>query len=76
MKSCKYEIVGMVKEMNDINGFSFYIEGKDKKIYHPLIEQENIVISSGARVRICYDSVSTLADNSLQIRINDVVYLP
>jgi len=76
MKSCKYEIVGMVKERNGINGFSLYIEGKDKKIYHPLIEQENIVISSGARVRICYDSVSTLADNSLRIRINDAVYLP
>jgi hypothetical protein len=76
MKSCKYEIVGMVKEKNDINGFSLYIEGKDQKIYHPLIEQENIVLSSGAKVRICYDAVSTLADNSLRIRINDVVYLP
>ena len=76
MKLCKYEIIGTVKEKNDNNGISLYIEGKDNKIYYPQIEQDDIVLASGARVQVCYDAVNTLADNNLRIRINDVVYLP
>jgi hypothetical protein len=76
LKSCKHEIIGLVKEKKNDNGIILYIESKDNKIYYPRIEQENIVLSSGARVKVCYESVTTLADNSLHIRINDVVYLP
>lgn len=76
MKSCKFEIIGMVKEKNTDNGIILYIEGKDNKIYYPLIETANVVISSGAKVQVCYDAINTLSDNSQQIRINDVVYLP
>jgi hypothetical protein len=76
LKSCKYEIIGIVKEMKTDKGISLYIEGKDNKTYYPLIETANVVISSGAKVQVCYDAIKTLPDSSLQIRINDVVYLP
>lgn len=76
MKSCKNEIIGIVKEKKENNSLVLYIEGKDNKIYYPRIESDNIVISSGSKVQVCYDEATTLADNSLQIRINDVVYLP
>ena len=76
MKSCKYEITGVVKEIKDENGLRLYIESKDNKIFYPQIEQDNIVIASGAKVQVCYDAVNTLADNKMQIRISDVVYLP
>ena len=76
MKSCKYEITGVVKEIKDENGLRLYIESKDNKIFYPQIEQDNIVIASGAKVQVCYDAVKTLADNQVQIRISDVVYLP
>jgi transketolase len=76
MKSCKYEITGVVKETKDENGLRLYIESKDNKIFYPQIEQDNIVIASGAKVQVCYDAVKTLADNQVQIRISDVVYLP
>jgi hypothetical protein len=76
LKECKYEVIGLVKEKKTENGIILFIEGKDNKMYYPLIETANVVISSGARVQVCYDAINTLPDNSLQIRINDVVYLP
>ena len=76
LKSCKYEVIGMVKEKQTDKGIILYIEGKDNKNYYPLIETANVVISSGAKVQVCYDAVNTMPDNSQQIRINDVVYLP
>lgn len=76
LKSCKNQIIGIVKEKTDINGVVLYIEGKDNQVYYPKIETENVIISSGSKVQVCYDLATKLPDNSLQIRINDVVFLP
>jgi hypothetical protein len=76
MKLCKHELVGIVKEKKTEQGLTLYIEGKDQKIYIPQIETDQVVISSGAKVKVCYDEIRQQPDQTSVIRINDVVYLP
>jgi hypothetical protein len=45
-------------------------------VYVPKIESDQVVISLGAKVKICYDEIRVQPDQSSVIRINDVVYLP
>ncbi len=76
VKVCKHELTGIVKERQDAQGMSLYIEGSDQKVYVPKIESDQVVISLGAKVKICYDEIRVQPDQSSVIRINDVVYLP
>jgi hypothetical protein len=76
VKVCKHELTGIVKERKDAQGMSLYIEGSDQKVYVPKIESDQVVISLGAKVKICYDEIRVQPDQSSVIRINDVVYLP
>jgi hypothetical protein len=76
VKVCKHELVGIVKERQDAQGMSLYIEGADQKIYVPKIVSDQVVISLGAKVKVCYDEISAQPDASNLIRINDVVYVP
>jgi hypothetical protein len=76
VKVCKHEISGYVREMKSGGGLLLYIEGQDQKKYIPRIDQENIVIASGTRVKVCYDNMNVMPDQSVVIRINDVVYVP
>ncbi|MCU0379827.1 MAG: hypothetical protein MUE58_01425 [Chitinophagaceae bacterium] len=73
---CRYELSGIVKEAKGNQGLSLYIEGQDQKKYVPQIESENIVIVSGTRIKVCYDKSQVMPDQTVRIRINDVVYLP
>ncbi len=72
---CKQSLVGVVKEMKTDNAIYLCIETPDQKILFTSIENENVVLAAGAKVRVCYDSAGTQMDHP-RIRINHVSYLP
>jgi hypothetical protein len=73
-KPCKHSLTGVVKELKDSSGFYLYIETADHQKFFPYIDKEEIVLSSGSRIRVCYDS-SGVFQNSPLIRINHISYL-
>jgi hypothetical protein len=75
-KNCKYQLEGVVKEMKDSTGLFLYIETPDKKTFYPRIDNEDVILSSGSKVKVCYDTLQTLSSQALIIRLNDVTYLP
>ena len=72
---CKQSLTGIVKELKDESGFYLYIETDDHKKFFPYIENEEVVLSSGSKIRVCYDNAGVF-QNSPRIRINHVSYLP
>jgi hypothetical protein len=72
---CKQSLTGVVKECKDSSGFYLYIETADHQKFFPYIDREEIVLSSGSKVKVCYDSAGVF-QNSPLIRINHVSYLP
>lgn len=72
---CKQSLVGVVKEMKFENAVYLCIETPDHQVYFPAIENETVVLASGAKVRVCYDAAGTFKEHS-RIRINHVSYLP
>jgi hypothetical protein len=72
---CKQSLTGIVKEWKDSSGFYLYIETDDHQKFFPYIDREEIVLSSGSRVKVCYDTAGVF-NNSPRIRINHVSYLP
>lgn len=76
VRICTHELTGIVREMKSQEGITLYIEGQDHKKYFPLIEREDIIIASGGKVNICYDKAQVMPDQTVRIRINDVVYVP
>ncbi len=73
---CKLEIEGTVKEMKDSSGLFLYIETQDHQTFYPQIEKDDVVLSSGAKVKICYDTLQVLSNHSMLVRLNEVTYLP
>lgn len=73
---CARTISGVVKEQKDETGFYLYIQTDDNKVYYPYIEKENIVLASGAKVRICYDVTGSMSHGQPLIKINHLSYLP
>jgi hypothetical protein len=72
---CKQSLTGVVKEMKDESGFYLYIETADHQKYFPYIENEDVVLSSGSNIRVCYETAGVF-QNSPRIKINHVSYLP
>lgn len=75
-KPCLNSIEGMVREHRDSTEFYLYIEAKDQKRFFPLLEQNDIVLASGARVQICYEKTDMFSHDQPVIRITSVTYLP
>jgi len=73
---CKLEMEGVVKEMKDSTGLFLFIETQDRQVFYPQIENDDVVLSSGAKVRICYDTLSVLPNQATLVRLNQVTYLP
>jgi hypothetical protein len=73
---CARTISGVVKEQKDETGFYLYIQTEDDKIYYPYIEKDNIVLTSGAKVRICYDVTGSTSHGQPLVKINHLSYLP
>jgi hypothetical protein len=67
---------GMVKEYQDSTDFYLYIEGTNQKRYFPLIEQNDLVLASGSRVSVCYDTTGKMNHGQEVIRITSISYLP
>ena len=74
--NCARSITGVVKEQKDESGFYLYIQTSDNKVYYPYIEKEDIVLASGTKVRICYDSTGTTSHGQPLIKINHLSFLP
>ncbi|HLO81881.1 MAG TPA: hypothetical protein VK166_13025 [Chitinophagaceae bacterium] len=74
--NCARSISGVVKEQKDETGFYLYIQTDDNKIYYPYIEKENVVLASGTKVRVCYDSTGTTSHGQPLIKINHLSFLP
>jgi len=72
---CKQSLTGVVKELKDESGFYLYIETADHHKYFPYIENDNVVLSSGSKIRVCYENAGEF-QNSPRIKINHVSYLP
>ena len=73
---CKNQLEGVVKETKDTTGLFLYIETADNKTFYPRIDNDEVILSSGSRVKVCYDTLQTLSNQALVIRLNDVTYLP
>ena len=73
--NCKSQIEGVVKEMKDSTGLFLYIETADQKTFYPRIDND-VILSSGSKVKVCYDTVQTLSNQAMVIRLNEVTYLP
>jgi hypothetical protein len=67
---------GIVKEVKDSSGFFLIIETKDHQVLYPKIETDDVVLSSGANVKICYDTLQVLPNHAMLVRLNKVSYLP
>ncbi len=72
---CKQSLTGVVKELKDESGFYLYIETSDHKKYFPVIDNDEVVLSSGSSIRVCYDNAGTF-EGAPRIRINHVSNLP
>lgn len=75
-EQCDRSLVGIVKEHHDSTGFFLYIKSNDSLNFYPLIEKEDVVLASGARVSVCYDTTGKESNGQPVIRINRVTYLP
>jgi hypothetical protein len=75
-KPCSLSMEGTVREHRDSTDFYLYIESKDQKRFFPQIEQNDVVLASGARVNICYDTTGNVLHDQPVIRITSVTYLP
>lgn len=73
---CKFELEGVVKEVKDSSGLFLLIETKDHQLFYPQIETDDVVLSSGANVKVCYDTLRVLPNHALLVRLNKVSYLP
>lgn len=74
--NCEHAITGEVKELKDETGFYLYIETADKKVYYPYIDKKDVVLASGAKVRVCFEKTNSLSHGQPLIRINHISYLP
>jgi hypothetical protein len=74
--NCARSISGVVKEQKDETGFYLYIQTDDNRIYYPYIEKENVVLASGTKVRVCYDSTGATSHGQPLIKINHLSFLP
>jgi hypothetical protein len=74
--NCDNTLSGTIRELKDEQGFFLYIEAADKKTYFPLIDNEDVVLASGAKVKICYSKTTSTSHGHPVIRINHVSYLP
>lgn len=74
--NCARSITGVVKEQKDETGFYLYIQTADNKIYYPYIEKEDIVLASGTKVRVCFDSTGSTSHGQPLIKINHLSFLP
>lgn len=76
MTICKQDLTGTVREVKNGQGLQLVIEGRDQKTYIPEIMEDNVVIASGARVRVCYDRKQVMPDGSIRIWITGAVFVP
>jgi len=74
--NCDKSVNGIVRELRDEQGFFLFIEADDKKTYFPLIDNEDVVLASGAKVKVCYSETPNSSHGKPVIRINHVSYLP
>jgi hypothetical protein len=74
--NCNLSITGEVKELKDETGFYLYIETADKKVYYPYIDKKDVVLASGAKVRVCFEKTNSLSHGQPLIKINHISYLP
>ncbi len=74
--NCSHSISGVVKELKDETGFYLYIQSEDNKIYYPYIDKKDVVLASGAKVRVCFENTGSLSHGQPLIRINHISYLP
>ena len=72
---CKKSLSGVVKEIKDNTGFYLCIETADNTIYYPTIERDEVFLSAGSKVRVCYDNAGEF-NGSPRIRINHISNLP
>jgi hypothetical protein len=76
MTICKHDLTGTVREVRNGQAIELVIEGRDQKTYIPEIIEDDVVIASGSRVRVCYDRQEVLPDGSIRIWITGAVFVP
>jgi hypothetical protein len=76
MSVCKHDLTGTVREVTIGQDRHLVIEGRDKKTYIPEIMEEDVVIATGAHVRVCYDRQQAQPDGSIRIWITGAVFVP
>ena len=72
---CKQSLTGTVKELKDVTGYYLYIETEDHQKFFPLIENDEVVLAAGSKIRVCYEIAGEF-QKSTRIRINHISNLP
>lgn len=75
--TCKKSLVVTVREQSDSTGnLQLYVSDEKGNRYIPRIYNKGVVISSGAKLRICFQSIDTMPDKTLSVLIIDAVPVP
>lgn len=75
--TCKNSLIVTVREQSDSTGnLQLYVSDDKGNRYIPHIYNRNVVISSGAKLRICFQSIDTMPDKTLSVLIIDAVPVP
>lgn len=76
MTICQHDLTGTVREVKNGLVTQLVIEGRDHVMYIPEIVEDNVVIASGTRVRVCYDRKQVQTDGTVRIWITGAVFVP
>jgi hypothetical protein len=75
--TCKKSLVVTVREQSDSTGnLQLYVSDEKGNRFIPRIYKKDVVISSGAKLRICFQSIDTMPDKTLSVLIIDAVPVP
>jgi hypothetical protein len=74
--NCSNEFSGKVKQIETTAGVQLVVEGDNKIIYHPRIEENGVVLAAGTRVKVCYTSIKKINPGEELVLINAVACLP
>lgn len=75
--TCDKSLVVTVREQSDSTGnIQLYVSDDKGNRYIPRIYNQGVVISSGAKLRICFQSIDTMPDKTLSVLIIDAVPVP
>ncbi|WP_336514386.1 hypothetical protein [Pollutibacter soli] len=76
VKVCNNELSGIVKDTTIEKGRILVIESADHRIYYPKIDDSNVILIAGAKVKICYEPAKKISGTESLIHVISVTNVP